>query len=82
MPYNDTRPSSYAYRQEEVPVDTTRCWAPKLDGPTGWAKVAKVLRDLQGRKARGCSDDMDTLLVFVSHFQFCNSSIYPHFRVL
>lgn len=35
--------------------------------PTGWAAMAKVVRDFDEEKVKDCKEDMDTLLVFVSN---------------
>ena len=34
--------------------------------PTGWAAMAKEVRDFDVEKMSDCKDDIDTLLVFVS----------------
>ena len=34
--------------------------------PTGWAAMAKEVRDVDEEKMNNCKDDVDTLLVFVS----------------
>lgn len=35
-------------------------------GLTGWAAMAKTVRDFDEEKIRDCKEDIDTLLVFVS----------------
>lgn len=39
--------------------------------PTGWAAMAQVVRDFDQEKMQECRDDIDTLLVFVSHYRTC-----------
>ncbi len=34
--------------------------------PTGWAAMAKEVREFDEEKVRSCKEDIDTLLVFVS----------------
>ncbi len=34
--------------------------------PTGWAAMAKEVRDFDEEKVRECKEDIDTLFVFVS----------------
>lgn len=36
------------------------------DVTTGWSALARTIREIDEEKIRGCKEDVDTLLVFVS----------------
>ena len=43
-------------------------------GLTGWAAMAKTVRDFDEEKIRDCKEDIDTLLVFVSATSYIHAS--------
>ena len=49
----------------QTPIDTQYETAARL---TGWAAMAKTVRDFDEEKIRDCKEDIDTLLVFVSRY--------------
>lgn len=58
IPSPSVQPSSIHHEETEVKY--------VLAGqPTGWAAMAKEVRDLDEEKVQSCKDDVDTLLVFV-----------------
>ena len=44
--------------------------------PTGWGAMATDVRDYDEDKVKSCKEDIDTLLVFVSHFLSLSLMIY------
>ena len=39
----------------------------EVSQPTGWQTMAKTVREVDEDKVKDCKEDIDTLLVFVSH---------------
>lgn len=49
-------------------------------GPTGWAAMAKTLREVDEDKVKDCKEDIDTLLVFVSRTVTLNIDKISHLK--
>jgi hypothetical protein len=48
--------------------------------PTGWAAMAKEVRNFDEERVRNCKEDIDTLLVFVSEPSFSSLSYRSLYR--
>ncbi|KAI0776493.1 hypothetical protein BC629DRAFT_1290510, partial [Irpex lacteus] len=77
IPSPSVQPSSIHHEETEVKY--------VLAGqPTGWAAMAKEVRDMDEEKVQSCKDDVDTLLVFAGLFSAILSAFlvaaYPNLQ--
>lgn len=60
--------STWASKEEQVDGNPAResSQYPSFGKTSGWAAMARAVREFDEEKVRDCKEDIDTLLVFVS----------------